>query len=60
MGGDFVPALQFGLKTLNLVFWIEDLGSLVLALFFWMHILIQHDLFHLDVAQKGRCVDALY
>jgi len=53
MGGDFVPALQFGLKTLNLVFWIEDLGSLVLALFFWMHILIHHDLFYLDVAQKG-------
>jgi len=60
MGGDFVPALWFGLKTLNLVFWIEDLGSLVLVLFFWMHILIQHDLFYLDVAQKGRCVDALY
>jgi len=39
-------------KILNLVFWIEYMGSLVMALFYWMHILIQHDWFYRDVAQK--------
>ncbi len=34
-------------------FWIEDLGSLVLALFCWMHISTQHNWFYLDVTQKG-------
>lgn len=53
MGGGFVPALWFILKILNLIFLIENLGSLVLALFCWMHILIQHDLFYIDVAPKG-------
>ena len=53
MGGGFVTTLWFGLKSLNLVFWIENLGSLVLTLFCWMHILIQHDLSYLDVVRKG-------
>jgi len=53
MGGGFVPALSFGLKILNLICWVKDLGSLVLGLFSWMHISIQHDWFHLDVARKG-------
>jgi len=34
-------------------FWIEDLGSLDMALFCWMHISIQHDWFYLDVSRKG-------
>jgi len=43
MDGGFVRALRFGLKVLNLVFRIEDMGSLVWALFCWMHMSIQHD-----------------
>jgi len=43
MDGGFVRALRFGLKILNLVFRIEDMGSLVLALFCWLHMSIQHD-----------------
>jgi len=48
MGGGFVPALLFGMEILNLIFFIEDLGSLVMALFCWMHISIQHDWFLLE------------
>jgi hypothetical protein len=48
----FVMALGFWSEIVNLVFWIEDLGSLVLVLFSWMHISIQHDWFYPDVAQK--------
>jgi len=40
------------LKILNLVFWIEGMSYLVLTLFCWMHISIQHDWFYLDVARK--------
>jgi len=43
---------------MNMVFSIEDLGSLVLALLCWMHISIQHDWLYHDVSRKG-CVDAL-
>ena len=53
MGDDFVSALWFCLKILNLVFWIEDMGYLVLTLFCWMHISIQRDWFYHDVARKG-------
>ena len=53
MGGGVVPTLWFTLKILNMVFWIEDLSSLVLGLLCWMHISIQHDWFYLDVARKG-------
>jgi len=53
MGGDFVSALWFCLKILNWVFWIEDMGSLVMALFCWMHISIRHDWFYPDVAWKS-------
>ena len=58
MGGDFVSALWFCLKILNLVFWIEDMDYLVLALFCWMHISIQHDWFILMLLKRARCVDA--
>jgi hypothetical protein len=40
-------------ENLESGFLIENLGYLVLALFCWMHILIQHDLFYIDVASKG-------
>jgi len=51
--GDFVSTLWFFLKIMNMVFWIEDMGSLVMALFCWMHISIQHDWFYPNVAWKG-------
>jgi len=51
--------LWFCLKILNVVFWIEDTGSLVLALFCWMHISIQYDWFYLVFLERARCVDAL-
>jgi len=59
MSDGFVPALWFGLKILNLVFWIENLNSLVMALLCWMHIFIQHDLFILMLLERARCVNAL-
>ena len=57
-GGDFVSALWFCLKIMNLVLWIEDMSSLVMALFCWMHISIQHDWFNLMLLERARCVDA--
>jgi len=51
MGCGFVPTMWFGPKIM--VFWIEDMSSLVQSLFCWMHISIQLDWFYLDVARKG-------
>ena len=50
--------LDFVWKIMNLVLWIEDMSSLAMALFCWMHISIQHDWFILMLLERARHVDA--
>jgi len=57
LGGEDGRWLCFGSVILSenhkYGFRIEDMSSLVMKLFCWMHISIQHDWFYHDVDRKG-------
>ena len=61
MGGGVVSTLGFGLKIINMFFWIEDMGSSVLSLFCWRCKSRFNMIgFIMMLLEMARCVDAPY